>query len=52
MLFTFFHGHIEIFVNLDEINNDHYSDDEKGLALEAVAQKFAEEAEQLKKESE
>ncbi|MBL3715795.1 diacylglycerol kinase [Lactococcus garvieae] len=50
--FTNLHGHIEIFVNLDEINNDHYSDDEKGLALEAVAQKFAEEAEQLKEESE
>ncbi|WP_251423709.1 MULTISPECIES: diacylglycerol kinase [Lactococcus] len=50
--FTNLHGHIEIFVNLDEINNNHYSDDEKGLALEAVAQKFAEEAEQLKEESE
>ncbi|MEY8537390.1 diacylglycerol kinase [Lactococcus muris] len=50
--FTNLHGHIEIFVNLDEINNDHYSDDEKGLDLEAVAQKFAEEAEQLKEESE
>lgn len=44
------HGHIEIFVNLDEINNDHYLGDEEEEDLEAVAQKFAEEAEQLKEE--
>ncbi|MDT2740933.1 diacylglycerol kinase [Lactococcus garvieae] len=43
------HGHIEIFVNLDEINNDHYLGDEEE-ELEAVAQKFTEEAEQLKEE--
>lgn len=46
--FTNLHGHIEIFVNLDEINNDHYLGDEEKLALEVLAQRFAEEAEQLK----
>lgn len=48
--FTNLHNHIEIFVNLDEINNDHYLGDEERAALEAVAQKFAEEAEQLQGE--
>lgn len=46
------HGHIEMFVNLNEIQNEHYIGDEDTLALEAVAHKFAEEAGQLKSEQE
>lgn len=37
-------NHIEMYVNLDEINDEHYIGDEDNLAYEAVAHKFAEEA--------
>ncbi|GFH43168.1 diacylglycerol kinase [Lactococcus hodotermopsidis] len=37
--------HIEMFANLDEINDDNYIGDEDELALEAVANKFVKEAE-------
>ena len=37
-------GRIEMFVNLDEINDEHYIGEPESLALEAVAAKFAEEA--------
>ena len=44
-------NHIEMFVNLDEINDLNYiGDDEETLAFEAVAQKFAEEADRMKSE--
>lgn len=43
-------GHIDIYVNLDEINDDHYIGDEDTLALEAVAQRFAEETNKIKDE--
>ncbi|WP_282674683.1 diacylglycerol kinase family lipid kinase [Lactococcus cremoris] len=45
-------GHLDMYVNLDEINDDHYIGDEETLALEAVAQKFAEEANKIKDEDE
>ena len=45
-------GHLDMYVNLDEINDDHYLGDEETLALEAVAQKFAEEANKIKDEDE
>lgn len=38
-------NHIEMFVNLDEINDENYIGAEDILAFEAVAHKFAEEAE-------
>lgn len=38
-------NHIEMFANVDEINDDNYIGDEDELALEAVANKFAKEAE-------
>lgn len=41
-----------MYVNLDEINDNHYLGDEETLALEAVAQKFAEEANKIKDEDE
>lgn len=44
-------NHIEMFVNLDEINDLNYiGNDEETLAFEAVAQKFAEEADRMKSE--
>ena len=44
-------NHIEMFVNLDEINDLNYiGDDEETLAFEAVTQKFAEEADRMKSE--
>jgi len=43
-------GHIQMFVNLDEINDENYIGDEETLALEAVAQKFAKETEKAEKE--
>ena len=45
-------GHLDMYVNLDEINDNHYLGDEETLALEAVAQKFAEEANKIKDEDE
>lgn len=42
-------GHIQMFVNLDEINDANYIGDEETLALEAVAHKFAQETEKLEK---
>ncbi len=44
-------NHIEMFVNLDEINDEHYIGDEESLALEAVAQKFAKEAGRVQNET-
>lgn len=38
-------NHIEMYANLDEISDDNYTGDEADLELEAVASKFAEEAE-------
>jgi diacylglycerol kinase (ATP) len=38
-------NHIEIFANLDEIDDDNYIGDEEDLVLEAVANKFAKEVE-------
>ncbi|GFH41355.1 diacylglycerol kinase [Pseudolactococcus insecticola] len=38
-------NHIEMFANLDEINDENYIGDEEELAMEAVAHKFAKEAE-------
>ena len=48
--FENFQGHIDMFVNLDEINDEHYLGDEDVLALEAVAQKFAEATSKIKEE--
>lgn len=41
-------NHIEIFANLDEISDDNYIGDEADLVLEAVASKFAKEAEKTR----
>ena len=41
-------NHIEMFANLDEISDDNYIGDEADLVLEAVASKFAKEAEKTK----
>ena len=43
-------NHIEMYVNLDEINDDNYIGDSEILAYEAVAHKFVEEAERVKGE--
>lgn len=43
-------NHIEVFVNLDEINSENYIGDEERLAFEAVAHKFAEEANRVQNE--
>ncbi|MFC4651941.1 diacylglycerol kinase family lipid kinase [Lactococcus nasutitermitis] len=48
VIFEDLKGHIDMFVNLDEINDEHYIGDEDSLALEAVAQKFVEETERMK----
>lgn len=42
-------NHLEIFVNLDEIQNEHYIGDPDELALEAVAHKFADEVKKIEK---
>lgn len=43
-------GHLDMYVNLDEINDEHYIGDAEDLALEAVAQKFAEATKKLNEE--
>ena len=45
-------NHIEMFANLDEISDDNYIGDEADLVLEAVASKFAKEAEKTKEAEE
>lgn len=42
-------NHIEFFANTDEISDDAITLDTEELALEAIAQKFAKEAESLDK---
>jgi diacylglycerol kinase (ATP) len=49
IVLTNLRNHIEMFANLDEINDDNYIGDEDELALEAVANKFAKEAEKTSK---
>lgn len=45
-------NHIEVFVNLDEINSENYIGDEDNLAYETIAHKFAEEASRFQNENE